>query len=482
MKLRNIISVAFLCCALSSVAQTNNDPIVMTINGVPVTRSEFEYSYNKNNSEGVIDKKTVDEYVDLFVNYKLKVTAALDEKMDTLSSFKEEFANYRDQQIRPAMITETDVENRAYKIYKDTQFKVDSMGGIVKPAHILIFARQTATDEQVAAAKARIDSIYSVLKAANFDSAVFGELAVKHSDDKGSMKSAGELPWIHKGQTLPEFDDKVFAMLVGETSEPFKTNAGFHIVQLRGKDNYFPYDSVRTDILRYIEQRGIRNQIINERLDSLSKVAGPNVTPDDILARKREQMVASDPELKNLIQEYHDGLLLYEISNRLVWDKAAKDEEGLAKFFKKNKKKYAWDEPRFKGIAYRTKELADVEAVKACVKGLAFEDWNEKLRSTFNNDSVLRIRVEKGVFKKGDNAIIDTYEYKTDATIKPIKGYPNTASFGKMIKAPENYADVRGLVVADYQEKLEAEWIAELRKKYTVIVNRDVLATVNQHQ
>ena len=55
-----------------SAAQAQNDPIIMTVNGMPVTRSEFEYSYNKNNSEGVIDKKTVKEYVDLFVNYKLK--------------------------------------------------------------------------------------------------------------------------------------------------------------------------------------------------------------------------------------------------------------------------------------------------------------------------------------------------------------------------------------------------------------------------
>ena len=74
----------------------------MKINGTPVLRSEFEYSYNKNNSEGVIDKKTVEDYVDLFVNYKLKVVAALDAKLDTLTSFKNEFAQYRDQQLRPS--------------------------------------------------------------------------------------------------------------------------------------------------------------------------------------------------------------------------------------------------------------------------------------------------------------------------------------------------------------------------------------------
>ena len=79
------------------IASAQEDPIVMRINGTPVTRSEFEYNYNKNNSEGVIDKKNVEEYVELFVNYKLKVLAALDDHLDTLSSYQKEFRQYRDQ-------------------------------------------------------------------------------------------------------------------------------------------------------------------------------------------------------------------------------------------------------------------------------------------------------------------------------------------------------------------------------------------------
>ncbi len=481
MRLKTILPMLAIAVAAQTVAQTESDPVVMKINGVPVTRSEFEYSYNKNNSDGVIDKKTVEEYVDLFVNYKLKVLAAEKEKLDTLSSFKAEFASYRDQQIRPAMITDEDVEREARKIYAQTQHRVDSMGGLVKPAHILILARQTATDAEVAAAKAKADSLYNVLKKASFDKELFSELAKKYSDDKGSVAEGGELSWIQNGQTLQEFNDKVFSMKVGETSEPLKTAAGYHIIQLRDKSAFFPYDSLRTNILRFIDQRGLKQQLITQKIDSVAKAKGPDVTPEMVLAEKREQMVAADPDLKYLIQEYHDGLLLYEISNRNVWDKAAKDEEGLAKFFKKNKKKYAFDSPRFKGMAYRTKDEADIEAVKVAVKGLAFDKWNETLRTTFNSDSVLRIRVEKGIFKKGDNSIVDKYEFKTDAEIKEMKGYPYTATYGKLIKNPETYNDVKGLVVADYQEKLEKEWVADLRKKYTVEVDKAVLSTVNKH-
>lgn len=193
-------------------------------------------------------------------------------------------------------------------------------------------------------------------------------------------------------------------------------------------------------------------------------------------------MASKDSDLKNLIKEYHDGLLLYEISNRMVWDKAAKDDAGLAAYFKKNKKRYYWDEPRYKGMVYHVKQNEDVEAVKNCVKDVPFDEWAEKLRVTFNNDSVLRIRVEKGIFKAGDNAFIDKMVFKKDTVVTPVKNFPIDAVYGKILKRkPESYEDVRGLVTADYQDQLEKQWVADLRKKYPVEVYYDVLKTVNNH-
>lgn len=137
-----IKALAALLLASTMAFAQQNDPVVMTINGQPVTRSEFEYSYNKNNADGVIDKKSVNDYVDLFINYKLKVQAAKDAKLDTLTSFKQEFAVYRDQQVRPTMITEADVETEAQKIYKDTKERIAKSGGLVKCAHILFVVNQ----------------------------------------------------------------------------------------------------------------------------------------------------------------------------------------------------------------------------------------------------------------------------------------------------------------------------------------------------
>ena len=474
MKFKSLLA-AMLIVASSAGAQTA-DPVVMTINGKPVLRSEFEYSYNKNNSETVVDKKSVSDYVPLFVNYKLKVLAAEAAGIDTTSAFRKEFLSYRDQQVRPSFINDDDVEAEARKIYKETQTRIDSNGGLVRPSHILLMLKQNATQAEQDAAKLRADSIYTALvKGANF-----ADLARRLSDDKGSASRGGDISWVQKGQTVKEFEDVVFAMKKGELSKPFLSPFGYHIVKLMDKQNFFPYDTLRADIRRFIDQRGLRDHIVSQKLDSLAKAAQPATTVQSLLDKRADEMAAKDPALRNLIREYHDGLLLYEISNRLVWDKAAKDEAGLAAFFKKNRKRYAWTEPRFKGIAYNCKDAADVEAVKRSIKKVDFDDWAETLRKQFN-DSTLRIKVVKGIFKKGDNALVDREIFQVDTTYTAPKGYEHTAVFGKKLKAPKTYDDVRELVVADYQEYLEKQWIANLRKQYPVVLNEEALATVNKH-
>ena len=466
----------FLCAAMPLQPQSD-DPVIMTVNGQPVLRSEFEYSYNKNNSEGVIDKKTVDEYVDLFINYKLKVAAALDAKYDTLTSFKNEFAQYRDQQILPAMVTDDDMMQEAHNIYDNTVKQIGP-DGLVQTAHILLRVDQKASSDEHKAAKVRIDSIYNALK----QGADFAEMAKKVSQDPGSARQGGLLPFVQRGQLVKEFEDVAFSLKDGEMSGIVETPYGYHIILRKEHKMLEPFEEHRENILKFMEQRGIRERLAHAKVDTLVSQSAGKLTSDDVMRQKADEMSAADSDLKNLIREYYEGLLLYEISNKFVWDKAAKDEEGLAQYFKSNKKKYDWDEPRFKGIAYHVKEQADVDGVKNCVKNLKFNDWAEALRKTFNNDSVIRIRVEKGIFKRGDNALVDSAVFKKDTLVAKLKDYPIDAVYGKILKkGPEDYTDVRGLVVSDYQDLLEREWVADLRRRYSFSVNQDVLKTVNNH-
>ncbi len=475
MKLKTILA-ALLLVGTSAYAQSD-DPVIMTVNGQPVNRSEFEYSYNKNNSEGVIDKKTVDEYVELFVNYKLKVAAALDARLDTLTSFKNEFATYRDQQVRPSFVEDADLTAEAMRIYNETKEHIGPQG-LIMPAHILLRLAQKAPAAEQEKARVRIDSIYNALRGG----ADFAEMAKKVSQDPGSAAKGGVLPWIGPGQTLEEFEKEAYALQPGQMSKPFLSPAGYHIILMKDRKQLEPFDSLKADIMQFIEQRGLRDQIAQNKVQQIVKESNGKLTERQLMEQRADELSAKDPELKNLIREYHDGLLLYEISNQRVWDKAAKDKAGLANYFNRNKKKYNWDEPRFKGMAYHVKQKSDVKAVKNCVKGVPFDQWAEKLRKTFNNDSIIRIRVEKGIFKKGDNALIDREVFKTHAEVKQLKDYPIDATYGKKLKkGPESYDDVLSLVTADYQDELEKEWVAELRRKYAVTVNKEVLKTVNKH-
>ena len=471
------LAAALLCSMAAPVAaQTAADPVIMTIAGKPVPRSEFEYSFNKNNADGVIDKKTVEEYVPLFVNYKMKVQAALDEHMDTLSSFLQEFRQYRDEQLRPSYVTDGDVEREARKVYEQEKSR---LGGkdLVRPAHIFLQLRQDATQQAQDAARQRIDSISEALR----QGADFAEM-VKLSDDKRSAARGGELGWVGPGSLYKEMEDGIYPLGVGQVSEPVLSPAGWHIFKMLERKQLEPFEQLKDNIVKAIERQGVRDYIARQKIDSLVK-ATEGMTQAQLMDQRAEELSAQDDDMRYLIQEYHDGLLFYEISNREVWDKAQKDTVGLEQWFKKHRKQYKWDEPRFKGIAYHTREAADVEAVKQCVKKLPFKEWGERLRLTFNADTTqgIRIRVEKGIFRQGDNALVDSIVFKKDTLTKAVKNYPYDAVYGKKLKKPEEWTDVSGQVVSDLQEELERQWVARLRKRYTYTVDEQVLGTVNKH-
>ena len=464
-----------LLSASTVFAQSADDDIVMTVNGTPVTRSEFVYSYSKNNGDDVIDRKTVEEYADLYVNYRLKVAAAIDARLDTLSSFRKEYLMYRDRQVLPTIVTEEDVVAEAKKLY-DNRKRIIGVKGLIQPAHILLRLSQKASDEDNDKAKMRIDSIYRALQSG----ADFADMARRFSQDPGSARNGGVLPWIANGQTLKEFEDEAFALGVGQMSKPFLSPAGYHIILMKGRKQLEPFDSLRDEIVKFVEQRKVREAIALHKVDEMVKNSNGSMTKSDAMDCLADSIGALDSDKKWLFKEYHDGLLLYEISNRLIWDKAAKDDAALARYFKANKKRYTWKEPRYKGIAYFVRNADDIKAVRKCLKNVDFGKWNELLKTTFNCDSFKRIRVEKGLFRPGDNAVVDRLVFKSDTTFSIPERFVEAAVYGKKLKAPKEYTDVRGLVVSDYQEQLEKEWVADLRRRYPVTVNKEVLKTIKQ--
>ena len=348
--------ISILCAFATMAGAQTSDPVVMTVNGQNVTRSEFEYSYNKNNGDDVIEKTTVEQYVPLFVNYKLKVAAALDARLDTLASFKVEFAKYRDQQVRPTIVTSEDVENEARRIYAD---RLNMIGdkGLIRPAHILMRLAQKASRAAQDSAKMRIDSIYACLQRGED----FADLATRFSQDPGSAKRGGLLPWICTGQTLKEFEDVAFSLNKGETSKPFLSPVGYHIVKMTDRKHLEPYDSLRANIINFIEKRNLRDAIAQRKVSEMVKSSDGRLTVAEVMQQKADSLAKADEAMKYLIQEYHDGLLLFEVSNREVWEKAAADSVGQMKWYKKYRKK-----------RYGKKKFEEVKAAVAA-------DWQDEL-------------------------------------------------------------------------------------------------------
>lgn len=475
MKMRIALFGVLCTLAAAGVAQVA-DPVVMRINGVDVPRSEFEYNYNKNNGENVAEHHDVDDYVDLFVNYKLKVQAALDARYDTLASFRKEFATYRDQQIRPYFVSPAMVEQELLDNYNRMKEGIGP-DGLVMPAHIMMVVSQQATPEQDAEARRRIDSIATAIQGG----ADFETMAKQHSQDRGTASRGGVLGWISRGQTLKEFEDAAFALSPGQVSQVVRTPMGYHLIQLKERKQLDPYEQLKPQLQSFLEQRGLKDRIAAQVIDSIAKASGGTLTSEQVMERKTAELCAADSELKYLIQEYHDGLLLYEICSKEVWEKAATDQEGLAAYFKANKKKYKWDAPRFRGVVCHSKDEALQAQVKRLLKGLPQQQWVDTLRATFNRDSLTQIRVEKNIFKPSDNKFVDHLVFGVKEAPKPLQKYPCTQVYGKKLKKPEVWTDVRGEVISDYQGACEAEFVRKLRERYQVEVYPEVLATVNKH-
>ncbi len=475
--MKKFIISCTLLWALGLSAWSQEDPVVMRINGKNVTRSEFEYNFNKNNTEGVVDKKSLEEYVDLFVNYKLKVAAAEEARYDTLSSFRQEFRTYRDQQIRPLLVTPEAEDAEALAYYNQMK---ESIGpaGLVLPAHIFVRVPQKATDEMQQAAKTRIDSIYTALQ----NGADFETLAKACSEDKMTGSRGGVLAWIGPNQTLKEFEDVAYSLQKDEMSKPFLSTVGYHIIYMKDRKQVEPYEELKPQILTFLEQRGLKDRIATLWVDSVAAASDGALTVEQIMDREAERLAAKDSDLRNLIREYHDGLLLYEISSKEVWNKAAQDEKGLEKYFKKNKSRYKWDAPRFNGIVFFCRQPEQTDKVKAALKKVPEDEWIEKLRTTFNADTVQKVKVERRLFKQGDNAFVDHLAFKSGEAPRAQKLFPYSGIYGKMLKkGPKKWTDVRSEVISDYQAQQEEEFVKLLRGKYKVEIFKEVLNTVNKH-
>ena len=469
-KLKNIF-LSLLLFSSSALAQVS-DPVLMTVNGKEVRRSEFEYAFNKNNSNLVEDGQTVEEYLPMYIDFKLKVAEAEALGLDTVASFREEYKRDRAQMAEDYLIDPNFVEKEAYRIYAKDSATIGK-DGFLNLSHIVFVVKQKEDKAAVALAKARIDSVYTMLQAGK----TFEETARKF----GIPARALEPFEIIRGQAYPEFEAVAFALADGEYSKPFESPAGFHVVRRLSTRPFGSFDEYKPAIMNMLEQQNIRERARQIRGQQLAEEFGDGLTPSQALALEDSLLESKYPEFGNLMREYYDGLLFFEVSTQEVWSKAQNDAAGIEKFFRKNKKKYKFETPRFRGAVIQATTQQNIDNIKSMIAGKSVSEYKSVIDANLPKDSMKNVRVEIGVFAVGDNAWVDKLAFGQGEGGKLRKGFTAVELEGRIIEKPETYLDVKGVVTNDYQKYLEEQWVKSLRKKYKVKIDKEVLKTVNNH-
>lgn len=221
------LKLTLIACLVSfiSVAQDQaKDPVIMTINNEPVYLSEFVYIYTKNNPCVSYEKEDLDAYMQLFINYKLKVKEAEALGYDTIPKLKNELAQYRNQLSLPYMIDKEKNEALIKEAYERTANEV-------RAGHIMVRLRPDAGPKDTLIAYEKAMKIRERLLAGED----FETVARSSSEDPSAATNGGDLGYFHALVMVYPFESAAYNLNVGDISMPVRTNFGYHIIKLTDK-------------------------------------------------------------------------------------------------------------------------------------------------------------------------------------------------------------------------------------------------------
>jgi peptidyl-prolyl cis-trans isomerase SurA len=639
--MNKFIFIFLITFSPASFAQIKNNEVLFTVNEEPVLATEFIRVYSKN-LDLVQDEsqKDVDAYLKLFVNYKLKLAEAKALNFDKTPKYIKELNGYKKQLIKnystdnkvtdelvkeayerisydikarhilvridPQVIDTTEAYNKildlrerllkegfdklkasahnantifiedlgyfsGFKMVYDfenaayntpvgevsqpfrTQFGFHVVEvldkrksrGEVTVGHIMIMNQQK--DSSVIP-ETRIKQIYKLIQQGQ----QFEDLARQFSEDKSSAKNGGKLRAFKSGQLASvTFEDQAFSMKnIGDISEPFQSDYGWHIIKLYDKKPLAPFEDVKRDLEQRVK-RDLRSKLINSSMTkklkekyklsnknkALSYFEGlindsyftkswniPETLPKDkilvtignktytyldfanylktaqnnikqkmpphnliqsqyeafldkeVLVYHEENLEFEDEEFASILNEYREGLLLFDLMESKVWNAVKNDTVALKHYYETHKDKYIWPE-RVDAIVITSANKNDVQSAK---KELENNIDIQEIKTKLNTNDQQNIIVTSGVMTKDDQALPKGFEFKEG--VSEIYEYNNAFHVVKVNKvlpeATRKFEEAKGLVISEYQTIFEENWLKELASKYKVNINFDILKKI----
>ncbi|HBS12851.1 MAG TPA: peptidylprolyl isomerase [Flavobacteriaceae bacterium] len=399
--------------------------------------------------------------------------------------------------------------------------------GEIEVAHIMI--KDNVEDSLFA--KTKIKELYT--KVLQGDSFKF--LAKMHSDDKNSAVNGGAIPKFKYNRMIKSFADVAFSLNeTNKVSKPFKTQFGWHIVKLIKKHPIKAFDQMHDELTQKIEKnerakiagKSIVNKLMNKytitkdnnlvqlflkneidstqqelkqpvfiingaktQLNALvdySKTHGntnSEVIVNDFLEIQilnyfKDNLEKTDADFAFTMQEYRDGLLLFDLLQDKVWNRAENDTIALKVFFDKNAQKYYWPKRGDVTIASCTKKDKALLVQKYLKNDISIDE----IKRLVNEGPVIHVIFTKRILEEGDKKLPTNFKLNTVGVSNIIK--IDTTNF-VIIKTnkimhpePMEFKKAKGRVINDFQEYIEKQWIKELRQQYPVKINKRALKKV----
>ncbi len=224
MRLKRTIAAVFLLFSAQLFPQKSQD-VLFTVDNEQITTSEFLTVFNKNRD--IVEdenKKTIEEYLELYINYKLKLKQAYELKLDTVASYKSELEKYRAQLIAPYLKDDKVTEALVKEAY-------DRLKTEVSASHILVRLNPKAKPADTLIAYTKITEARNKIIAG----APFDQVAKGYSEDPSAQKNGGNMGYFTTFAMVYPFENAAYNNKIGDVSMPFKTSFGYHIVKVNDK-------------------------------------------------------------------------------------------------------------------------------------------------------------------------------------------------------------------------------------------------------